>query len=77
MCHGMRVNQVDHAYAFMVMEGHRRVTAAAVVGGLFAMVTEGAQLCKNTTLIIGKLKTESTERNSEIDMLLGSCPFLS
>ena len=49
----MSVNQVDHAHAFMVVEGHRRVTAAAVVGGhrrvtaaaiiggQFEMVTEG------------------------------------
>ena len=69
VCHAVSVNQVVHAHAFIVVQGHRRVTAAAVVGGdrrvtaaaisggQFEMATEGAQLRKNTTFIIGKLKT--------------------
>ena len=32
MCHAIGINRVDHAYAFMVMGGHWRVTAAAIMG---------------------------------------------
>ena len=51
VCHGIRVDQVDHAYAFMlIMGGHPRVNTA--VGGQFTIIREGAQQYNNTTLII-------------------------
>ena len=68
MCDGMRVDLMRHGTAAAIMGGHRCVTAAAITGGQFMIVAEeSAEQCN----------VESSERNNEIDMLLGSCPLLS